>query len=304
MQSMSEIQQFLGLGCARIHAGVELTASINLVREAYDLGIRHFDTAPSYGLGQSEIVLGKAFSGANDEVHIASKVGILPPKYPGLTNVARSYAKGLVALVPAIKPFIVRGVQRAQDSQKIVKIDPRIVSSSIDSSLRRLKMSHIECLLLHEVRAEAVTEELIDALLRLRGRGLINKFGSSTGKNLSELAPVGTVRQCLFDIAAQKSVASDSSCGEIIYHGAMRYSAQYLPQLVARSPIITDVMQQEIAYSGRKIAFGALAIVVARFRTASRILFSVKSSEDLRILLGSIRRLSDLPELSEFVNEI
>ena len=45
------------------------------IRKAIDLGINFFDTADTYGAGQSERVLGKAVAGFRDQVIIATKFG-------------------------------------------------------------------------------------------------------------------------------------------------------------------------------------------------------------------------------------
>ncbi|KAH9384290.1 hypothetical protein HPB48_026283 [Haemaphysalis longicornis] len=46
------------------------------VRKAIDWGVNYFDTAPWYGQGKSEVVLGKALGGvARDSFYVANKVG-------------------------------------------------------------------------------------------------------------------------------------------------------------------------------------------------------------------------------------
>lgn len=57
--------------------GISEQNSIDLVREAVERGINHFDTAPIYGFGESEKRLGKALSGGlRDKVYLTSKSGI------------------------------------------------------------------------------------------------------------------------------------------------------------------------------------------------------------------------------------
>ena len=52
--------------------------SIRTIHEAFDRGITLFDTAPVYGFGRSEEILGKALAqaGRRDRVVIATKVGL------------------------------------------------------------------------------------------------------------------------------------------------------------------------------------------------------------------------------------
>ena len=49
--------------------------SIAAIQRAIDLGINWIDTAPIYGLGHSEEVVGKAIKGRRDQVYIATKCG-------------------------------------------------------------------------------------------------------------------------------------------------------------------------------------------------------------------------------------
>ncbi len=51
--------------------------SIRTIRKAIDEDINWIDTAPMYGLGHAEEVVGKAISGIRSQVHIATKSGIL-----------------------------------------------------------------------------------------------------------------------------------------------------------------------------------------------------------------------------------
>ncbi len=52
--------------------------AISLVKKAFEQGIRFFDTAPNYALGQSETILGKALKNDRDKVFINSKFGHHP----------------------------------------------------------------------------------------------------------------------------------------------------------------------------------------------------------------------------------
>ena len=49
--------------------------SIRTIHKAMDLGVNFFDTAPAYGAGHSEHLLGQALAGRRDKVVIATKFG-------------------------------------------------------------------------------------------------------------------------------------------------------------------------------------------------------------------------------------
>ena len=54
---------------------IEENQAIQTVDSAFDAGVNLFDTADSYGLGQSEFYTGKALKNKRDQVFIATKVG-------------------------------------------------------------------------------------------------------------------------------------------------------------------------------------------------------------------------------------
>ena len=96
----------VGFGCARIYGGSELRRSARLIEAALSAGIRHFDTAPSYGNGQSEEILGQVLSGMKD-VTVTTKIGIERK----ITEVApnpmklgyRQFVKPLLTHMPGLK---------------------------------------------------------------------------------------------------------------------------------------------------------------------------------------------------------
>ncbi|MEC2345289.1 aldo/keto reductase [Paenibacillus barengoltzii] len=66
------------LGNKQDWAGMEEEEAIRLVHEALDLGVNFFDTAPNYGQGKSEVLLGKALERKRDKAVINTKFGHSP----------------------------------------------------------------------------------------------------------------------------------------------------------------------------------------------------------------------------------
>ncbi len=52
--------------------------AIKTIQTAIDLGVNWIDTAPFYGWGRAEQIVGKAIKGQRDRVHIFTKCGTLP----------------------------------------------------------------------------------------------------------------------------------------------------------------------------------------------------------------------------------
>ena len=78
----TEIQaSAVALGCWAIGGtwwgGADDKESIKTIQTAIDAGITLIDTAPVYGFGRSESVVGQAIQGRRDRVIIASKCGLV-----------------------------------------------------------------------------------------------------------------------------------------------------------------------------------------------------------------------------------
>ena len=106
----------VGFGCARIFGGIEKRASSKLIEAALEVGIRHFDTAPSYGDGESEAVLGTVLAGI-DDVTVTTKIGIPRPAlsvrpYSGAV-LYRRFARPFISRFPRTKAKLLRIIGRS-----------------------------------------------------------------------------------------------------------------------------------------------------------------------------------------------
>lgn len=74
----------IGLGCNNFGMTIDQDVARSVVLAALDAGITHFDTAESYGDGQSEEMLGRALRlrGRRDQVVVASKARRRPEGDP------------------------------------------------------------------------------------------------------------------------------------------------------------------------------------------------------------------------------
>ncbi len=143
----------IGLGTWAMGATVETWGhvddreSIAAIHQALDLGINFIDTAPIYGLGHSETIVGKAITGRRDEVVLATKCGLLFPQRKD-----------------QLPPRCLR-----QDS----------VIRECDQSLRRLQTDHIDLYQCHWPDPETDIRETMEALIELQRLGKIRAIGVS-----------------------------------------------------------------------------------------------------------------------------
>jgi len=58
--------------------GADRKQAIEAIHTSIDLGVSSIDTAPIYGFGRSEEIVGEAIKGKRDQVELLTKYGMLP----------------------------------------------------------------------------------------------------------------------------------------------------------------------------------------------------------------------------------
>jgi D-threo-aldose 1-dehydrogenase len=159
----------LGFGCTAIPGPLTAREALTLLETAFACGIRHFDTARMYGHGESEGVLGALAPHRRDDLVLVTKAGIEP---------ASRLVRGLNRFAAAF--------HLAQPAPPAGRFEPARIQRSLETSLRELKTDYIDVLLLHEIRAHEVHDELKHLLQRLRSEGKVSVFGIATSVEDSE----------------------------------------------------------------------------------------------------------------------
>ena len=129
---------------------------VDAVHAALDNGINFFDTADTYGLGQSEKTLGKALGGRRDQAVIASKFGV-----------------------------------RTGPNGTYYDNTPEWIIEACDKSLQRLGTDHIDLYQIHYRDGKTELSAVVDAMEYLRSQGKIRYFGLSNLKaaDIPEFVP-------------------------------------------------------------------------------------------------------------------
>ncbi len=132
--------------------------SIKTIHRSLELGITFIDTAPAYGNGLSEELLGKALQGKRSSCILATKCGL----------VWGSEDEG--------------SVHKSRDGVVIRRnLSPRSIKKQVEESLVRLKTDHIDLLLTHWQSIEPFftsIEETVEALEALQKEGKIRSYGA------------------------------------------------------------------------------------------------------------------------------
>lgn len=118
--------------------------SIEALQTSIDSGVNLIDTAPAYGAGHAEEVVGRAIKGRRDEVVIATKVGI--------NRTPTSFDRNL---------------------------KPESIRQEIDDSLRRLGVDVIDLYQIHWPDPKTPLEDSLEELVRIREAGKYRYLGVS-----------------------------------------------------------------------------------------------------------------------------
>jgi myo-inositol catabolism protein IolS len=156
----------IGYGCWEMgnpdYGSTEESEIVAAVNRAIDLGVTLFDTAPNYGFGGSEEVLGRALGARRKDIVLVSKVGIT---WDPVT--------------------------------KTTKFDGRYstLKRLNEESLRRLGTDHLDLVLMHWPDPETPIEESMRALEELRSEGKalhigVSNFNSYELRTAKQYAPL------------------------------------------------------------------------------------------------------------------
>lgn len=112
---------------------------------AYKAGINFFDTAPIYGNGKSEEILGEELSSFRNEIFIASKCGLI------------------------------------QNESGVVEhcLEPESIFREIEATLKRLKTDYIDLYQIHFPDNKTPPDKFFGAMNRLKQEKMIRNFGVS-----------------------------------------------------------------------------------------------------------------------------
>jgi aryl-alcohol dehydrogenase-like predicted oxidoreductase len=146
--------------------GSDDKTSVDALHAGIDAGINFIDTAPAYGFGHGEEVVGKAIKGRRDRVVIATKCGL-----------SWNTTKGTLFFVSDEKGRNDSGQYRIHKT-----LDPDIVRADLEGSLRRLGTDHVDLYLTHWQDITIPIEDTMALLLDLKKQGKIRAIGACNAK--------------------------------------------------------------------------------------------------------------------------
>ena len=145
---------------------VQESELLDAISEALDKGVNFFDTADTYGLGQSERTLAKGLGERRKNVVIESKFGV-----------------------------------RVGGGKTVYDNSPEYIQTALEESLRRLNTDYIDIYTIHYRDGKTPIADVIGKLDELKAAGKIRHYGLSNihGNEADELIPYAEKFVCCQD---------------------------------------------------------------------------------------------------------
>jgi aryl-alcohol dehydrogenase-like predicted oxidoreductase len=144
--------------------GADENQAVAAIQTAIDRGVNLIDTAPMYGYGRSEEIVGRAIQGRRDRVVLATKCGLVWDREQG-ELFFRADDKGLTS---------------AESGRNIYRLlRPDSIRRELDNSLRRLQTDHVDLYQTHWQESTTPIEDTAAALEQLKEQGKIRAIGVS-----------------------------------------------------------------------------------------------------------------------------
>ena len=135
--------------------GTDVQKSVRSLQASLDAGVNFIDTAPAYGLGLSERIVGEAIRGHRDKVILATKCGLVWHTAKGTFFVDQNGTR----------------IHRYLGAESI--------RYEVEQSLRRLETDYIDLYQTHWQDSTTPIEETMGTLLDLKNQGKIRAIGVS-----------------------------------------------------------------------------------------------------------------------------
>lgn len=242
--------------------GADEDESVAAVHAALDAGINFLDTAPIYGFGHSEIIVGRALKGRRDSVVLATKVGMVP-NAPGGRLEFRS--TGL-------------GPHEFGHIPVHIYNHPESIRAEVEMSLKRLQTDRIDLIQTHWQEDQTPIEDTMGALMRLKEEGKVRAIGvcNATVEQMERYRSVGVL-----DSDQEKYSMLDRKKME---GGQLAYCHEHGVAVLAYSPLALGLLTGKIGPE-RVFPEGDLR------RTRER--FSAENRQRVRDMLDSFAPIAE-----------
>lgn len=208
----------LGLGCASlagIFSAVPADQARATVAHAIDAGINYIDTAPQYGFGRSEHLVGDSLRQRRNDVVLSTKVGRLLKPVHGTRNAPHSWIDPL--------PF-----------DQVYDYSHDGIMRSFEDSLQRLGVSAVDILYVHDIGTATHGAKA--------NKALWNQLATGGYKALRELRDSGVIKAIGLGVNEWEVLMDALSLGDWdVFLLAGRYT---LLEQTALHPLLTSCLER------------------------------------------------------------
>jgi methylglyoxal reductase len=176
----------VGLGTFAIggwfYGGADEKDSIAAIHTSIDHGVNLIDTAPIYGYGYAEEVVGKAVRGRRDKVLVATKVGLV---WEGREGEFFMHSDDLWPTSGPSKYEVFKNLK------------PHSIIREVELSLKRLGTDYIDLYQTHWQEATTPIDVTMEAIRKLKEQGKIRAIGVSnvTPEQLAQYGPIASAQE-------------------------------------------------------------------------------------------------------------
>ena len=290
------------LGTARLTGGASEGEALCLIRTALDAGITHIDSAPTYGMGTAEAVIGKALRLHGDNaVKVTAKLGSARDPHGFAKSLLRRFKRALGGSRTA--PFAAMPVlPEPLTSPSGNDFSPAVMRASLNRSLDLL--GRIDVLLLHDVTASEVTGELLANIA-----GLSDSVGAEPGyanralwdSALDGRFPAAAIAQCAILPDWLAGPVANSRQRAVFLHSLVQtgsYCRAALPGFAERLELAARIVGASNLDAAR---IASLYAAASEFVPGARLLVASSHRDRLTAVLGaigSIDRSGTAPEIA------
>ena len=198
----------VGLGCNNFGMMIDADQTKAVVDAAIAAGINYFDTAESYGRGQSEEFLGQALKGRRGDVLVASKWGFDTKAQPG---------------------------------------QPAVIRERLEATLKRLGTDYVDHYQLHRPDPATPAEETLGCLAELKAEGKIREIGCThfTAAELDDAVRAGQARGVPAYPSVQNhySLLTRGNETDGVFDACRRNGIMFVPYFPLESGLLTGKFQ-------------------------------------------------------------
>ena len=202
--------------------GADEDQAIAAIHAALDHGINLLDTAPIYGYGRSEEIVGRAIRGRREKVVLATKCGMIWDREEGEFYFHANQ----------------EGITFRPSEKKVYKcLRPDSIRAELERSLTRLGTTYVDLYQTHWQESTTPIADTMAALVKLKEQGKIRAIGVSNA-NLEHLKAYGPI-----DSDQEKYSMLDRN---LETNGTLEYCRRQNIAVLAYSPLANGLLTGKI----------------------------------------------------------